>query len=106
MDKLETMRAFTAVALDGSFTAAARRLGISTKLASKRVQQLEASLATQLFNRTTRSVSLTDVGTAFLERCRPSSNKSTSSSPWSRSVKRRSPVRYASPRQQGLAASI
>lgn len=71
MDKLETMRAFIAVAHEGSFTAAARRLGISTKLASKRVQQLEASLETQLLNRTTRSVSLTDVGTAFLERCRP-----------------------------------
>lgn len=71
MDKIETMRAFTAVAQEGSFTAAARRLGMSTKLASKYVQQLEARLETQLFNRTTRSVSLTDVGTAYLERCRP-----------------------------------
>jgi len=71
MDKIETMRAFQAVAQEGSFTAAARRLGISTKLASKYVQQLEARLETQLFNRTTRSVSLTDVGTAYLERCRP-----------------------------------
>ena len=71
MDKIETMRAFTAVAQEGSFTAAARRLGMSTKLASKYVQQLEARLETQLFNRTTRSVSLTDVGAAYLERCRP-----------------------------------
>lgn len=71
MDKIETMRAFAAVAQEGSFTAAARRLGMSTKLASKYVQQLEARLETQLFNRTTRSVSLTDVGTAYLERCRP-----------------------------------
>lgn len=71
MDKLETMRAFTAVAQEGSFTAAARRLGVSTKQVSKYVQQLEAGLETRLFNRTTRSVSLTDVGTAYLQHCRP-----------------------------------
>ncbi len=71
MDKFKTMRAFTAVAQEGSFTAAARRLGMSTKLVSKYVQQLEARLETRFFNRTTRSVSLTDVGTAYLERCRP-----------------------------------
>lgn len=71
MDQVSTMRAFTAVAQEGSFTSAARRLGVSTKLVSKYVQQLEAKLDVQLFNRTTRSVSLTDVGTAYLERCRP-----------------------------------
>jgi len=65
------MRAFVAVARDQSFTAAGRRLGLSTKLVSKYVQHLESQLKTQLFNRTTRSVSLTDVGTAYLERCRP-----------------------------------
>jgi DNA-binding transcriptional LysR family regulator len=65
------MRAFIAVAREGSFTKAGRRLGISTKLVSKYVQQLENQLQTQLFNRTTRSVSLTDVGAAYLERCRP-----------------------------------
>ncbi|POF31793.1 LysR family transcriptional regulator [Roseibium marinum] len=71
MDKIETMRAFVAVAQEHSFTAAGRRLGVSTKLVSKYVQQLEGTLQTQLFNRTTRSVSLTDVGSAYLERCRP-----------------------------------
>lgn len=71
MDKIETMRAFASVAQEGSFTAAARRLGVSTKLVSKHVQQLEDRLETQLLNRTTRSVSLTDVGAAYLERCRP-----------------------------------
>lgn len=75
MDKIETMRAFAAVAQEGSFTAAARRLGLSTKLVSKYVQQLESRLATQLLNRTTRSVALTEVGTAFLERCRPIINQ-------------------------------
>lgn len=71
MDKIETIRAFIAVAQDGSFTGAGRRLGLSTKLVSKYVQQLETHLQTQLFNRTTRSVSLTDVGAAYLERSRP-----------------------------------
>lgn len=71
MDKIETIRAFVAVAQEGSFTAAGRRLGLSTKLVSKYVRHLEGQLRTQLFNRTTRSVSLTDVGTAYLERSRP-----------------------------------
>jgi len=71
VDRIETMRAFVAVAQEGSFTAAGRRLGLSTKLVSKYVQQLESQLKTQLFNRTTRSVSLTDVGAAYLEHCRP-----------------------------------
>lgn len=71
MDTIETMRAFLAVAREGSFTAAGKRLGLSTKLVSKYVAQLETRLSTQLFNRTTRSVSLTDVGVAYLERCRP-----------------------------------
>ncbi|MEL6477527.1 MAG: LysR substrate-binding domain-containing protein, partial [Pseudomonadota bacterium] len=70
MDKLLTMRTFAAVAGEGTYTAAAKRLGISTKLASKYVQALEADLSTQLFNRTTRSVTLTDAGSAYLHRCR------------------------------------
>ncbi|MCI5097756.1 MAG: LysR family transcriptional regulator [Rhodobacteraceae bacterium] len=70
MDRVETMRAFLAVAQEGSFTGAGRRLGLSTKLVSKYVQALEAQLQTRLFHRTTRSVSLTDVGTAYIERCR------------------------------------
>ncbi|TYC52305.1 LysR family transcriptional regulator [Rhodobacterales bacterium] len=71
MDRIDTMQAFVAVAQEGSFTGAGRRLGMSTKLVSKYVQHLEAQLRTQLFNRTTRSVSLTDVGATYLERCRP-----------------------------------
>ncbi|MQY44418.1 LysR family transcriptional regulator [Epibacterium sp. SM1969] len=70
MDKIETMRAFIAVAQEHSFTSAGRRLGISTKLVSKYVQHLEAQLQARLFNRTTRSVSLTEVGAAYLGRCR------------------------------------
>ncbi len=71
MDTIDTMRAFLAVAYEGSFTSAGKRLGLSTRLVSKYVAQLESRLSTQLFNRTTRSVALTDVGLAYLERCRP-----------------------------------
>ncbi len=71
MDTIDGMRAFVAVAHQRSFTAAARQLGISTKLASKYVGQLETRLGAQLLHRTTRSVRLTDTGKAYLERCVP-----------------------------------
>ncbi|MGB0683351.1 MAG: LysR family transcriptional regulator [Magnetovibrionaceae bacterium] len=70
MDRLEAMRAFATVVEQGSFTAAAKRLGTSTKMVSKWVAKLEESLNAQLLLRTTRSVSLTELGTAYLERCR------------------------------------
>ncbi len=69
MDTIAGMRTFAAVATDGSFTSAARRLNMTTKLASKYVRQLEERLGAQLLNRTTRSVVLTDVGRAYFERC-------------------------------------
>ena len=71
MDTIEGMRVFTAVAAHGSFTVAALRMGISTKLASKYVRQLEDRLDAQLFNRTTRSVTLTETGQAYFDRCVP-----------------------------------
>ncbi|MCP5152525.1 MAG: LysR family transcriptional regulator [Ectothiorhodospiraceae bacterium] len=71
MDRIACMEAFAAVALECSFTAAGRRLAQSTKQISKQVAQLESQLGVQLFNRTTRSVALTEVGRAYLERCLP-----------------------------------
>lgn len=71
MDTIDGMRTFVAVASQKSFTGGAGQLSISTKLASKYVRQLEEHLGAQLFNRTTRSVTLTDTGTAYLERCLP-----------------------------------
>ncbi|USG62578.1 LysR substrate-binding domain-containing protein [Sneathiella marina] len=71
MDTIDGMRTFVAVAGQRSFTGGAGQLGISTKLASKYVRQLEEHLGAQLFNRTTRTVTLTDTGTAYLERCLP-----------------------------------
>ncbi len=71
MDTVEGMRAFIAVATHQSFTEGARRVGISTKLASKYVGQLEQRLNAQLLHRTTRSVTLTDTGRSYYERCLP-----------------------------------
>ena len=71
MDTIIGMRTFVAVAAHTSFTEVARRVGISTKLASKYVGQLEERLDAQLFHRTTRSVTLTETGAAYYERCLP-----------------------------------
>ena len=54
MDRLGEMEMFTAVAEQGSFTAAARHLGVSTSAVSKYVIALEERLGARLLNRTTR----------------------------------------------------
>jgi len=70
MDRFETMRAFTAVAEAGSFTKAADSLGWSKAAVSKYVAALEDRLEVRLLNRTTRRLSLTEAGKAYLERAR------------------------------------
>lgn len=69
MDKLTSMNVFVRVAKAGSFAGAAKDLGISRAMATKHIMQLENDLRTRLFNRTTRSLSLTEVGESYLERC-------------------------------------
>jgi DNA-binding transcriptional LysR family regulator len=69
MDKLTSMLVFVRVARAGSFAGGANDLGISRAMATKHIMQLEQSLGTRLFNRTTRSLSLTEVGSSYLERC-------------------------------------
>lgn len=69
MDTIESMRIFMAVAGQKSFTAGAKQLGLNTNLASKHVRQLETRLGAQLFHRTTRRVTLTDIGLTYFERC-------------------------------------
>ena len=66
MDKLTSMTVFVRVAKAGSFAGGARELGISRAMATKHIMQLEGSLGTRLINRTTRSLSLTDVGVSYL----------------------------------------
>ena len=70
MDRFDEISAFAAVADARSFTQAARRLGVSNAQVSKLVARLENRLGARLLNRTTRDVSLTDTGRAYLERAR------------------------------------
>lgn len=70
MDKLTGMKVFVNVAKAGSFVGGAREMSISRAMATKHIAQLESYLSARLFNRTTRSLSLTDVGAAYLKRCR------------------------------------
>ena len=61
---------FVAVAEAGSFVGAARALKSSNAHISRAVARLEGKVGSRLFNRTTRSLSLTHAGRAFLEPCR------------------------------------
>ncbi|MBO1114123.1 LysR family transcriptional regulator [Bordetella petrii] len=69
-DHLNHIATFVRVAEARGFTSAARRLGISTAAVSKSVARLENRLGVKLLNRTTRSISLTDDGELFYQRCR------------------------------------
>jgi DNA-binding transcriptional LysR family regulator len=69
MDKLTGMAVFAQVVDAESFTRAAVRLGMSKSAVSKAVSALEDRLGARLLNRTTRRLSLTEVGRAFYERC-------------------------------------
>lgn len=68
MDKLTSMQVFATVARLGSFSAAAEELGISRAMASKYLGYLEEQLNVRLLNRTTRQLSLTEVGMAYRDR--------------------------------------
>ncbi|HEY9218656.1 MAG TPA: LysR family transcriptional regulator, partial [Phenylobacterium sp.] len=70
MDRIDEIATFIAVADARSFTQGARRLGVSSAQASKLIARLEDRLKARLLNRTTREVSLTDTGRAYLERAR------------------------------------
>lgn len=69
MDRLAGMAVFAKVAETKSFSEAARRLGVSKSAVSKHITRLERDLKARLINRTTRRLSLTEVGTAFYEHC-------------------------------------
>ena len=70
MDRFDAMQAFVAVADLRGFAPAARRLGLSPSAVTRLVAALEDRLGARLLQRTTRSVTLTDVGARYLERIR------------------------------------
>ena len=69
MDRLTSLTAFVRVADTGGFSAAGRKLNMSTTMVSNHIQALEERLGARLLNRTTRKVSLTEVGRAYYDRC-------------------------------------
>ena len=70
MDRLESMAILVAVAEAGSLSAAARRLGAPLATVSRKVSDLEAHLQARLVNRSTRRLSLTDAGGAYVVACK------------------------------------
>ena len=69
MDRMTSMATFVKVVESGGFSAAARTLGMSPSMVTTHVQSLEERLGIRLLNRSTRRVSLTEVGHAYYERC-------------------------------------
>ena len=68
-DSLYEMSVFSKVVAAGSLSAAARDLGVSTAVVSRRLAALEARLGVRLVNRTTRRLALTDEGASYHEAC-------------------------------------
>jgi DNA-binding transcriptional LysR family regulator len=68
MDRLLSMQVFERVAGEGGFAAAGRALDMSPPVVTRLIAELEAYLGTRLFQRTTRRVSLTEAGEAYLAR--------------------------------------
>src|SRR5258705_12508438 len=69
ISNLNDLRLFAEVVERGSFTAAARGLGLQTSKLSRRVRALEEELGVRLLNRTSRSLSLTETGRRFHQHC-------------------------------------
>lgn len=69
MQDLNDMLYFAEVVERGGFAAAGRALGIPKSRLSRRVSELESQLGARLLHRTTRKLSLTDVGEAYLRHC-------------------------------------
>src|SRR5271156_3563113 len=69
MDRFASITAFVRVTESGGFSAAGRRLNLSKATVSDQVQALENALGERLLNRTTRRVSLTEIGRNYYDRC-------------------------------------
>jgi len=70
MDRLTSMRIFTSVVESSGFSAASEQLGLSRAAVSKHIARLESHLGGRLLNRTTRQISLTEVGRVYYASCK------------------------------------
>src|SRR5580658_9262680 len=69
MDRVSSMLSFVKVVEHQGFSSAARQLNLATSVVTTHVKSLEERLGVRLLNRTARSVSLTEVGREYYERC-------------------------------------
>jgi DNA-binding transcriptional LysR family regulator len=69
MDRMTSIATFVKIAEAGGFAAAARKLGVSPSTVTTQIQDLEDRLGVRLLNRSTRKVSLTEIGRSYYERC-------------------------------------
>ena len=86
MDRLTAMETFVHVVETGSFSAAAKRLGIGQPAVSKSVAQLEARLAVRLVLRSTRGLTPTEAGLAYFERAKRAIDEANHADDVARSV--------------------
>ena len=70
MSKIEQIHTFIQVVERNGFAAAAKQLGVSTAAVSRQVNSLEKSLGVQLLHRTTRLVTLTEIGSQYYKQCK------------------------------------
>ena len=70
MDRLEAMSVLLTVVKTGSFSAASRKLGVPVANVSRRIAELEQHLKTGILIRSSRRMTLTDAGRAYVEACR------------------------------------
>ncbi len=71
MDKLRALQYFVAAAEEGSFSGAARRLGVSVPAVGKMIGALERAVGTTLVERNSRGLVVTADGRTYLDACRP-----------------------------------
>ena len=70
MDRLQAMHVFVRVAELGSFSAVAQQLGVARSVVTRQIASLETHLGVKLMVRSTRRLTLTSAGAAYLEKCR------------------------------------
>lgn len=69
-EQLKSMVVFSHIVEQGSFTAAAKHIGLSRAVVSYHIKKLEQQLGITLLNRSTRSIALTEAGNDYYQRCR------------------------------------
>jgi DNA-binding transcriptional LysR family regulator len=99
MDRLGDLEIFARVAATGSMSQAARDLGLSAPVVSKRIKRLEERLGTRLLQRTTRQIVLTEAGRGFNERVLAILGSVDEAEAWvsQRSASVRGPLRVSAP---------